>query len=63
MRGVTRALLGAAMVLAIGVSGRATAMAAAKFTRVGAIPGTGGRGVLVRTHRRRNTSHRPPEFG
>jgi hypothetical protein len=42
MRGVTRALLGAAAVLGFGVAVPAAAMAAAKFTRVGSIPGTGG---------------------
>ncbi|HEY6526218.1 MAG TPA: hypothetical protein VIY10_20705, partial [Solirubrobacteraceae bacterium] len=42
MRGVTRALLGAAMVVAIGVAVPATSVATVKFTRVGSIPGTGG---------------------
>jgi hypothetical protein len=42
MRGVTRALLGAAMAVAIGVAVPATSVAAVKFTRVGSIPGTGG---------------------
>jgi hypothetical protein len=42
MRGVTRALMGAAMVLAIGAAMPAAGMAAVTFTRVGPIPGTGG---------------------
>ncbi|HEX3975592.1 MAG TPA: hypothetical protein VHW96_04970 [Solirubrobacteraceae bacterium] len=50
MRGVTRALWGAAMVLAIGAAVPAAAMAAVKFTRVGSIPGTGGAAyAFVRT--------------
>ena len=42
MRGVTRALLGASVLLAILATAPAAGMAAVKFTRLGAIPGTGG---------------------
>jgi hypothetical protein len=42
MRGVTRALLGALAVLAVGAGTPAAGITAVKFTRVGTIPGLGG---------------------